>query len=68
MLTPEAIQELATRPGVKKVAVENFLGTLDGMTYQEAVSNCELDARSYRWSYETSGAIREGLVTHFFGK
>lgn len=61
------IAELASRPGVRKVAVENFLGSLDGMTYQEAVGNCEMDARSYRWSLETVGAIREGLLAHFHG-
>jgi hypothetical protein len=40
---------------------------MDGMTYQEAVGNCELDARSYRWSLETVGAIREGILDHFHG-
>jgi hypothetical protein len=61
------INELASRPGVKKIAVQNFLSSLDGMTYQEAVGNCELDARSYRWSLETVGAIREGILDHFHG-
>ena len=60
------IEALANRPKVKKVAVMNFLGSVGGLTYQEAVSNCELDARSYGWNYETVGAIREGL-DHFFG-
>jgi hypothetical protein len=61
------IVELAARPGVKRVVVENFLASLGDLTYQEAVANCELDARSYRWNYATSGAIREGLLDHFFG-
>jgi hypothetical protein len=61
------ISELASRPKVKKTAVLNFLASLNGLTYQEAVANCELDARSYGWNYETSGAIREGLVAHYFG-
>jgi hypothetical protein len=66
-LTPTRIIELSTMPKVRRVAVENFLSSLDGMTYQEAVGNCELDKRSYRWNDETSGAIREGLVEHYFG-
>lgn len=67
-LSTARIQELASRPKVRKIAVENFLSTLDGMTYQEAVGNCELDKRSYRWNDETSGAIREGLTEHYFGR
>ena len=67
MLTPDQITELATGKNVKRVAVENFLSSLGGMTYQEAVGNCEMDARSYGWNHETSGAIREGLVEHFHG-
>jgi hypothetical protein len=66
MLTTNRIEELAARPEVQAVAVENFLASLDGLTYQEAVANCEQDARSYRWNHATSGTIREGLVEHFF--
>lgn len=60
------IEAYASRPGVNRVAVENFLGSLEGMTYQEAVANCEMDARIYGWNHETVGAIREGLIEHFF--
>ena len=67
MLTPDRIIELAQGEGVKTLAVENFLSTLGDLTYQEAVANCELDARSYGWSRETSAAIRTGLCEHFFG-
>lgn len=66
-ITTARIVELASRKGAKKIAVENFLGSLGDLTYQEAVGNCELDARSYRWNHETVGAIREGLVEHYFG-
>lgn len=67
MIKAAQIEDLSNRPGVKKTAVENFLSSLDDdMTYQEAVANCEADARIYRWNYETSGAIREGLVLHYF--
>lgn len=65
-ITAAKIAELASRPDVKKIAVENFLGTLDDMTYEEAVLNCETDARSYRWNHATRGAIREGLMEHYF--
>ena len=66
MISAAQIEDLSNRPGVKKTAVENFLSSLGDMSYQEAVANCEADARSYRWNYETSGAIREGLVLHYF--
>ena len=65
MLTATRIAELASRPGVRKTAVENFLSSLDGLTYEEAVANCVLDTRLYRWNHETSGTIREGLAEHF---
>lgn len=68
MLSPSQIQEFASRPKVKKTAVENFLGSLYDVSYQEAVANCEMDARSYKWNHETVGAIREGLVAAFFSK
>lgn len=48
-----------------RTAVGNFLASLDGLTYQEAVANCEADKASYGWSHETSGAIREGIAKHF---
>ena len=60
------LEKYTSRPKVDSWAVANFLGSLGGMTYQEAVGNCEMDARSYGWNYETSGAIREALVEHFF--
>jgi hypothetical protein len=66
MLNISQIEELSSRSKVKKSVVENFLGTLDGMSYQEAVANCEVDAKAYGWNHETSGAIREGLVLHYF--
>lgn len=62
------IEKLASRPKVKADAVRNFLSSLEGMSYQEAVANCEMDKQSYGWNHATSGAIREGLVAHYFGK
>ncbi len=68
MLTATRIEKLAKGKNVKTVAVENFLGTLGDMTYQEALSNVEMDARSYRWSRETVAAIRKGLTEHYFSE
>jgi len=61
-LTPERISELASGAKVRKIAVENFLSTLGDMTYQEAKSNLEMDARLYRWNEETYGAIWTGIL------
>lgn len=65
MLTRSEIQMLASRPGVKRVAVVNFLGTLEGLTYEAALLNLDLDTRLYRWEYPTKHAIREGILLHF---
>lgn len=54
------------RTGIKTVAVENFLGTLDGLTYQEAMMNLAQDAKSYGWNAETVAAIRAGILKRFF--
>lgn len=67
-LAPERIEELASGPKVKRIAVENFLSTLGGMTIQEAKGNLELDARSYRWNVETYGAIWTGILEAFGGE
>lgn len=67
MLTPTRIQELAARTGVRKVAVQNFLMTLRGMTEGQALLNLKQDATSYRWDSSTQKAIREG-ITEFFAK
>lgn len=68
MITATRIEKLAKGKNVKTVAVQNFLGTLGDMTYQEAIANVEMDARSYRWSRETVAALRKGISEHFFGK
>jgi hypothetical protein len=61
-LSAERIQELASREGVKKVAVENFLGTMDYLTCDEALANLELDTKSYRWNAATGRAIQQGIM------
>lgn len=65
-LTAERIGKLASRRGVDRIAVVNFLSTIaankDAMC---AWGNADADARSYRWSPETLAAIREGITEHF---
>lgn len=65
MLTAERIQELATQPLVRRTPVENFLSSLEGMSFQEAKGNLECDAASYRWNTETYGAVWQGILDHF---
>lgn len=61
-ITHEKIEELGARPGVRRIAVVNFLSTLGDMTYEEAKMNLEMDAQSYRWDNATVGAIWDGLL------
>lgn len=65
MLTGERIEELARQPKVRRVAVENFLSSLGGLSFQGAKANLEMDAASYRWNEETYGAIWTGILEHF---
>jgi hypothetical protein len=61
-LTADRIQELASRKDVKRIAVENFLGSLDGLNRSEALSNLKLDIKSYRWNAATGRAIQQGIM------
>jgi hypothetical protein len=64
-ITLVQIEELASRPGVVRIAVENFLTTLEGMSSREAYHNMRLDARSYKWNRETVKALEQGLEIHY---
>ena len=64
-LTSQEIEELASRDTVKRIAVENFLSSLDSLTKDNAISNLKKDARLYRWNAETVRAIRDGIVVAF---
>lgn len=61
MLTDEQIEELANREGVRKIAVENFLTSLGGLTKGEALANLKMDAKLYKWNSATQKAIRDGI-------
>lgn len=61
-LTSVEIDKLASRANVKRVAVENFLGTLFDSTAREAYHNLQADARSYKWNAATVRAIEAGIT------
>lgn len=63
-LTPVQIDRLASRPGVRRGDVENFLmsmhhGDTDAHSSYE---NARMDARSYGWNDATLGAIVDGIA------
>lgn len=60
------IEKLASRKGVKKIAVENFLMTVDNNPSEyAAIQNMYMDAGLYRWNAATQKAIKEGIKKHF---
>jgi hypothetical protein len=61
-LTLEEIEKFASRPKVKKIAVENFLMTLTTNPNSEsAYLNLDRDAAMYGWNVFTYKAIRDGI-------
>ena len=62
-MTSKKISELRD----ESVAIQNFLGSLGGLTYQEAMGNLAMDAQAYHWGRSTVSAIRLGITAHFFG-
>jgi hypothetical protein len=65
MITREQIHSLASGAGVRKIAVENFLGTIEGVSKLEASMNLAQDARDYKWNAATRAAITRGIELHF---
>ncbi len=59
-LTEKEIEEFASRPGVKKVAIENFLMSM-GTDLTIAMGNLGIDAKQYGWNQDTIDAIVEGM-------
>ena len=66
-LTAEEIKRLASRKGVKRIAVENFLSTM-GDNAAIASYNLALDARMYKWNIQTIRAIEDGIKLASRGK
>ena len=60
-LTINEISKLASRKGVKAVAAENFLSTLEGLNEWQAFGNLAADAHSYKWNAATVAAITKGI-------
>ena len=46
---------------MRRIAVENFLFSMAGMTYGQARANVELDARLYGWNAATRRALVAGI-------
>jgi len=59
-LTSQEIEQFASYPKVKKIAVENFLATM-GTDSSAAFGNLDLDLRLYNWNVATYCAIRAGI-------
>lgn len=59
-LTTKEIQNLASRKGVRRIAVENFLMSM-GTNRQNAVLNAQMDANLYHWNSPTNKAILDGI-------
>ena len=67
-LTGAEIERLASRRGVRKVAVENFLMTLGYAGSASAERrNLYADARSYGWNAATEQAILDGIELAYGG-
>ena len=60
-ISDEELDQLASRPKVRRIAVENFLMSVPLDSYRNAILNLSADMRSYGWNYETYQAIKEGL-------
>jgi hypothetical protein len=66
MLTNKKIEELSLREGVKKIAVENFLYSINSnLNADNAYSNLDYDAFLYNWNIATVNAISEGIIEYF---
>lgn len=61
-LSGDQIEKFASRKGVKRIPVENFLASLNGSSVSDALMNVRNDARSYKWNAATEKAIRDGIT------
>lgn len=65
-LTKEEITKLVSFENVRKIAVENFLMSLDLESgFIAAQMNLEMDTKLYKWNYETHSAIYKGICLAF---
>lgn len=59
-LSSEEIERFASRSGVKRIAVENFLMSMGNDSYN-ATNNMYQDAAVYQWNGKTTKAILDGI-------
>jgi hypothetical protein len=66
MITTAQIETLASRTGVRRIAVENFLSTVGqaGSAFNEK-QNLRADASAYKWNAATQAAISRGIDLHY---
>jgi len=60
-LSIEEIERLSSRKGVRKIAVENFLISLNDASYSDAMANLRRDTDLYKWNASTRKAISDGI-------
>lgn len=61
-LTADEIEKFAARKDVRRVAVENFLGTVhNNENAPTARANLYYDADLYKWNHATIKAIEAGI-------
>lgn len=60
-LSIQQIEAFASRPGTKRIAVENFLDTLSGDQATD-LANLVMDRRLYGWNEKTVQAIHAGIT------
>jgi len=59
-LTFNEIEKFASKKGVRRIAVENFLMSM-GTNPMYAEANLDMDTRLYGWDLKTRNAIRAGI-------
>ena len=60
------IEQLANKTGVKTIAVQNFLISVDSNgSVGNALANLESDTRMYKWDARTVNAIQKGIMIYF---
>ena len=61
-LSSKTIETLASKEKVRKIAVENFLGTANKSLPKEShLMNLQMDQQLYKWNPQTVNAIKKGL-------
>lgn len=61
-LKVKEIERFASRPKVKRIAVENFLMTVHhNESALQANQNLNQDAKLYKWNIQTIAAVQDGI-------